>query len=376
MEKPGRLLSLDVFRGITISGMILVNNPGSWDTIYPPLRHAEWNGCTPTDLIYPFFIFIVGVAIPFAIGKRIEQGDDDKKIILQISRRSSILFFLGMLLHSLPFGLIGNNFNVNTVRIPGVLQRIAIVYFVTGILFLKTNYKTLIRVGVILLILYWLAMTLIPVPEIGSANLDPITNLAAWLDRSLIGGHLWQETKFWDPEGILSTIPAIGTSLTGILTGVWLKSDRDKIIKTVWLFVFGCLCTTAGYIWSGWFPINKNLWTSSYVLYTAGIAILFLGVCYWFIDVRNSKWWIKPFQVFGLNAITVYFLSELSWKVMYLIKVKSGSENVSLNSFLFNNLFLKVLDPINASLLWAIIYVFIWLGLMWILYKKQIFIKI
>ena len=376
MEKPGRLLSLDVFRGITISGMILVNNPGSWDTIYPPLRHAEWNGCTPTDLIYPFFIFIVGVAIPFAIGKRIEQGDDDKKIILQISRRSSILFFLGMLLHSLPFGLIGNNFNVNTVRIPGVLQRIAIVYFVTGILFLKTNYKTLIRVGVILLILYWLAMTLIPVPEIGSANLDPITNLAAWLDRSLLGGHLWQETKFWDPEGILSTIPAIGTSLTGILTGVWLKSDRDKIIKTVWLFVFGCLCTTAGYIWSGWFPINKNLWTSSYVLYTAGIAILFLGVCYWFIDVRNSKWWIKPFQVFGLNAITVYFLSELSWKVMYLIKVKSGSENVSLNSFLFNNLFLKVLDPINASLLWAIIYVFIWLGLMWILYKKQIFIKI
>jgi len=376
MEKSERLLSLDVFRGITIAGMILVNNPGTWNTIYPPLRHAEWNGCTPTDLIFPFFLFIVGVAIPFAIGKRIQQGDGDKKIILQISRRSIILFILGMLLHSLPFGLIGDNFNLDTVRIPGVLQRIAIVYFVTGILFLKTKYSTLISVGVVLLILYWLVMVLIPVPEIGYSNLEPATNLAAWLDRSLFGRHLWQETKFWDPEGILSTIPALATSLIGILTGVWLKSSKDKITKTVWLFVFGCLCTAAGYVWSGWFPINKNLWTSSYVLYTGGIALLFLGICYWFIDVRDSNWWIKPFQVYGLNAITVYFLSELSSKILYVIKIPSGPESVSLSTFLFINSFLQFLDPINASLLWAIFNVLIWLGLMWILYNKKIYIKV
>jgi len=219
-------------------------------------------------------------------------------------------------------------------------------------------------------------MTLIPVAGIGYSNLEPATNLAAWLDRTLLGSHLWEGTKLWDPEGILSTIPSISTSIIGVLTGVWLKSDKDKITKTVWLFVIGCLCMAAGYVWNGWFPINKNLWTSSYVLYTGGLALLFLGICYWFIDVRNSKWWIKPFQVYGLNAITVYFLSELSSKIMYIVKVPSGSESVSLKAFLFNNLFLKFLDPINASLLWAIIYVLVWLGLMWILYQRKIFIKV
>jgi predicted acyltransferase len=376
MEKSERLLSLDVFRGITIAGMILVNNPGTWNAIYPPLQHAEWNGCTPTDLIFPFFLFIVGVAIPFSLGKRIEKGDDHKKIIIQITRRGLILFFLGILLHSLPFGMFGSVFDLETVRIPGVLQRIAIVYFITGILFLKTNYKTLIMIGASLLILYWLMMIFIPVPGIGYSNLEPATNLAAWIDRALLGKHIWEGTKLWDPEGILSTIPAISTSIIGILTGVWLKSDKDKITKTVWLFVMGCLCMAAGYVWNGWFPINKNLWTSSYVLYTGGLSLLFLGICYWFIDVRNSKWWIKPFQVYGLNAITVYFLSELTSKMMYLIQVSSGSDSISLKAFLFNNLFLNFLDPINASLLWAIIYVLVWLGIMWILYHKKIFIKV
>ena len=376
MQKSERLLSLDVFRGITIAGMILVNNPGTWDAIYPPLRHAEWNGCTPTDLIFPFFLFIVGVAIPFALGKRIERGDSHKKIIMQITRRSIILFLLGILLHSFPFGLFGTYFSFSTVRIPGVLQRIAIVYFITSILYLKTNYKVLINTGALLLILYWLTMILIPVPGIGKANLEPTTNLSAWIDRTLLGNHIWSESKFWDPEGIFSTIPAITTSIIGILTGLWLKSDKDKIIKAVWLFVIGCLCLAVGYIWSAWFPLNKNLWTSSYVLYTGGLALLFLGICYWFIDVRNSKWWVKPFQVYGINAITVYFLSELTTIILYLIKIQSGSESLSLNTYLFNNFFLKFFEPINASLLWAIIYVLVWLGLMWILYAKRIFIKI
>jgi predicted acyltransferase len=377
MGKSERLLSLDVFRGITIAGMILVNNPGTWDAIYPPLEHSKWNGCTPTDIIFPFFLFIVGVAIPFALDKRIGKGDNNKKIIIQITRRSIILFLLGIFIHSFPFGLFGTEFSLATVRIPGVLQRIAVVYFITSNLYLKTkNYKILIYAGVGILVLYWMIMTLILVPGVGYANLEPTTSFAAWLDRTLLGEHLWQQSKLWDPEGILSTFPAITTAILGILTGVWLKSDKDKITKTVWLFVAGCFCMAIGYIWNGWFPINKNLWTSSYVVYTGGLALLFLGICYWFIDVRNSRWWIKPFQVYGLNAITAYFLSELGSVILYLIKIPTGEGNVPLNSFLFNNLFLKFFTPINASLLWAIIYVIVWLGIAWILYTKKIFIKV
>lgn len=376
MDKSERLLSLDAFRGITIAGMILVNNPGTWSAIYPPLEHAKWNGCTPTDLIFPFFLFIVGVAIPFALGKRIERGEDHKKIILQIIRRSIVLFLLGLIIHTFPFGLLGESFSLSEIRIPGVLQRIAVVYLVSAILFLKTNYKTQIYLGGILFIVYWLMMTLIPVPGIGYANLDPSTNLAAWLDNTLLKRHLWEATKVWDPEGILSTLPAISTSIMGMITGWWLKSGKDKTTKTVWLFVIGCISLVVGYIWNGWFPINKNLWTSSYVLYTGGLALLFLGICYWFIDVRNSRWWIKPFQVYGLNAIAVYFLSEIVTRLMYLITISRNGEGISLSTYLFNNYFLTLFDPINASLIWAIVYVLFWLGVMWIFYAKRIFIKV
>lgn len=371
-----RLLSLDVFRGITIAGMILVNNPGTWSAVYPPLRHAEWHGCTPTDLIFPFFLFIVGVAIPFALGKRIQKGEDHSKIILHIIRRSAILFLLGLILASFPFGLFGHNFDISTLRIPGVLQRIAVVYLVAAILFLKTNLKTQIYIGGTVLLIYWVIMTFIPVPGVGYANLEPTTNFAAWLDSTVLGGHLWSASKVWDPEGILSTFPAVVTSIMGMITGWWLKQDKDKTTKTVWMFIMGSICMTLGYIWNGWFPINKSLWTSSYVLYTGGLALLFLGFCYWFIDVRNSRWWIKPFQVYGLNAIAVFFLSGLVGRLMYYIKISSGGTTTDLQTYLFNNLFLSWLDPINASLAWALVFILVLLGLMWILYAKKIFIKV
>jgi predicted acyltransferase len=370
-QKSERLLSLDVFRGITIAGMILVNNPGSWSNVYPPLQHAKWHGCTPTDLIFPFFLFIVGVAITFSLSKRKEQGSSKKKLILNIFRRGIILFLLGEIMAAFPY------FNLSEIRIPGVLQRIGVVYIISSIIFLYVNKKNIIYISSALLLIYWGLMTLVPVPGVGPANLEPTTNLAAWLDNFLLGGHLWSATKVWDPEGVLSTMPAIVTALLGILTGYWLKSDNDKNIKTVWMFVFANLFLVLGYIWDGWFPLNKSLWTSSYVVYTAGLALHFLAVCYWLIDVKGFKKWVKPFQVYGMNAITVFFLSGLMAKSLYLIKVTdSAGEKISLKGFLFNNFFGSWLDPINASLLWAIFYILFWLGLMWILYSKKIFIKV
>ena len=371
LEKKDRLISLDVFRGITIAGMILVNNPGSWSSIYPPLRHADWNGCTPTDLVFPFFLFIVGVAITLSLSKRKTRGDNKTKLMLNILRRSVILFFLGLLLTAFPY------FDIVNIRIPGVLQRIAIVYFISSFLFLNFNTNVLVYFTAAILIIYWLLMTVIPVPGVGAANLEKTTNLAAWIDNLLLNGHLWRVTKVWDPEGILSTLPAIGSALIGILTGVWLQSKNDSTTKTVWLFVYGTLLMFFGYVWDGWFPLNKGLWTSSYVLYTGGIALLFLALIYWFIDVKNIKWWIKPFQVYGMNAITVFFLSGIVGRILYILKVSNSfGEELSLKTYLYTNIFLSWLSPINASLLWAISYVLIWLGLMWILYAKKIFIKI
>lgn len=370
-SKPERLMSLDVFRGITIAGMILVNNPGTWSAIYPPLRHAKWHGCTPTDLIFPFFLFIVGVAITFSLSKRKERGDDQKKLLLQIFRRSIILFALGLIMAGFPY------FDISAIRIPGVLQRIAVVYFISSFIFLKASYKTIIYLTGSFLLIYWGLMTLIPVPGVGYSNLEPTTNLAAWLDNLILSGHLWSSTKVWDPEGILSTLPAIGTALLGILTGYLLKSDKDQTTKTVWLFVYGTLLMAAGYIWDGWFPMNKSIWTSSYVVYAAGLALNFLAICYWFIDVKGYKKWAIPFQVYGLNAITVFFLSGIIAKSMYIIKVTSAAgEQLTLKTYLFEIFFLSWLDPINASLLWPIMYITIWLGLMWILYAKKIFIKV
>jgi len=372
IEKSARLLSLDVFRGITIAGMVLVNNPGSWSNIYPALEHAKWNGVTPTDLIFPFFLFIVGVAITFSLTKRKERGDNHNKLLLQVFRRSLILFGLGLILQGFPY------YDLSIIRIPGVLQRIAVCYFFASLIFLKADLKTIAYIGAALLLIYWGLMTLIPVPGVGYPNLEPTTNLGAWLDRTIFSeAHLWKSSKVWDPEGLLSTIPAISTALFGVLTGAWLRSSKDDAVKVVWMFIFGNLGMLLGIIWDMWFPINKSIWTSSYVLYTAGMALQFLAFCYWLIDVKNYKWWTKPFVVYGLNAITLFFASGIIGRLFSIIKVTdyAGSE-VSLQAYLYNLLFTPWLSPINASLAWALCYILVWLGLMWILYSRKIFIKV
>jgi len=380
--KSERLISLDVFRGITIMGMVLVNNPGSWGNIYPALEHAAWNGVTPTDYIFPFFVFIVGVAITLSLTKRKERGDDQKKLMLQIFRRAGMIFLIGLILHGFPY------YNLSTIRIPGVLQRIAIVYFFTSFIFLKTNVKTQAYITGGLLLFYWALLALVPVPGYGISNLSVSVlkdaagntfapNLVGWLDYQLLPGHLWKVTKVWDPEGILSTIPAISTALCGVLLGAWLRTNNDRTTKVVWMFIFGNLGLVAAAIFDMWFPINKSLWTSSYVLFNAGMALHFFALCYWFIDIKGVTWWTKPFVVYGVNAITVFFLSGIVARSMGLIKVlNAAGESVSLQSFLYQKYFLSWLAPLHASLAWAITFVLVMLGLMWILYAKKIFIKV
>jgi predicted acyltransferase len=372
VQKPERLLSLDVFRGITIAGMILVNNPGDWSHAYPALKHSAWNGITPTDWIFPFFLFMVGVSVAFSLSKRKERGDNQTKLLLQVFRRTVILFILGLISYGFP------HFDLATQRIPGVLQRIAVCYFIASLIFLKANVKTISYTAGALLLIYWGLMTLIPVPGVGYPNLQPTTNLAAWLDRTIIGvNHLWQGTKVWDPEGILSTVPSISSALFGVLAGCWLKSKTDNAVKVVWMFVFGNFALLIAAVWDIWFPINKGIWTSSFVMFTSGMALLFLGMCYWLIDVKGYKWWTKPFVVYGTNAITVYFLSEIGAILLDLIKVTNpAGKQISLGSSLYNSLFTWWLSPSNASLAWSMLYVLFWLGIVWILYSKKIFIKV
>ena len=378
-----RLISLDVFRGITIAGMILVNDPGDWGNVYPALLHAKWNGCTPTDLIFPFFLFIVGVSITLSLTKRKERGDNQSKLVLQILKRSFLIFFIGLILNGFPY------FNLSTLRIPGVLQRIAVVYLIASLMFLKTNWKTQSIIAVVLLFSYWAIIALVPVPDFGKPDLSvpvvlvPTTNqfispnITGWLDNLLLGGHLWGQTKVWDPEGILSTIPAVSTCIFGMLLGEYLRTGSDKTQKTVWIFVFGNTGIAVGIIWDMFFPLNKNLWTSSYVVYTAGFALVLFAMCFWFIDVKGYKRWAKPFVVYGTNAIAVYFLSEIFAILLYVVQwTNSTGQTISLGSFLYQTFFTPFLSPINASLAWAIVYVMFWCCIMWIFYIKKIFIKV
>jgi predicted acyltransferase len=377
-DSPARLLSLDFFRGATVAAMILVNNPGDWGNIYPPLEHASWNGCTPTDLIFPFFLFIVGVSIAYAMGSKKSDPATHRKTIFKALKRGLILFGLGLFLSLYPAVFSNPIEAFQHVRIPGVLQRIAVVFFVSAIIFLKSSEKNIFKVLIGLLAIYWVLMTFVPVPGVGYANLEKETNLGAWLDRSILSeAHLWKAAKTWDPEGILSTIPAIATGLFGVLVGVYLKrKDIEPATKIAWLFCVGFAAAILGLIWDLQFPINKSLWTSSFVLYTGGLATLVLSFCYWIIDIQKYNRFTRPFVVYGVNAITVFFLSGLIPRTlnMFSVKVADGSE-IGLQAWLYSG-FTACFSPINASLAWAIVFVLFWLIILWVMYLKKIIIKV
>ena len=366
-----RLVSLDVFRGLTIAGMILVNNPGTWNAIYPALKHAEWHGWTPTDFIFPFFLFIVGVSMTFSFKRRLEKGHDKNKLFFHVIKRSLILFALGMFLHLFPY------FNFSTVRIPGVLQRIAVVYLFASVIYLYLNKRWQIIISLLFLFGYWAVMALVPVPGYGANNLTPNGNLAAYIDNLLLKGHLWAQSKTWDPEGILSTFPAVVTAMIGVFSGLWLQSEKGSYEKVTGMFVVGNLMVVIGVIWNMWFPINKYIWTSSYVIFMGGMALNFLAFCYYVIEIKNIRWWTKPFMVFGTNAIASFFLSSLFSKILTLIKATDfDGKDIALKSYIFNHFFAPYFSLINASLVFALVYVLFWYIIMSILYKKSIFIKV
>ncbi|MEP6902987.1 MAG: heparan-alpha-glucosaminide N-acetyltransferase domain-containing protein [Actinomycetota bacterium] len=375
-----RLVSLDVFRGITIAGMVLVNNPGTWDAIYPPLEHAEWHGLTPTDLVFPFFLFIVGVSISLALGKRTQEGIT-RDVYLKIFRRSILIFLIGTFLHLFPYFGFDNfpAFDLSNWRIPGVLQRIAVCYLFASLIFLHTNWKQLTIISIILLIFYWLLMTIVPVPDCAVTTIDDkACNLAAYVDRTVFGlNHIWKQAKVYDPEGLLSTIPAVVTTLAGVLTGLWLKTKRSDLEKVSSLFFFGIVLLVAGWIWNPFFPFNKALWTSSYVVFTAGLALCFLGFCYWLIDIKGYRAWAKPFVIFGANAMALFVGSGLMERIMGIIKVTGAEgEQTNLQDWIYTTVFARLADPQTSSLMFAICFILVWLFLMWLLYRKRIYIKV
>ena len=348
--------------------MVLVNNPGTWSAIYTPLRHAAWHGWTPTDMVFPFFVFIVGVAIPIALGPRLERSGQPGALG-RVVRRSAIIFGLGLLLQALP------SFDWATLRIPGVLQRIALCYLAAGVLFLLTSWRTQALVTTGLLLGYWAIMMLVPVPGYGAGDLSQAGNLAAYVDRAILGqAHMWRVSRVYDPEGILSTLPAIATALLGVLTGQWLRRQPTTTATAARLALAGVLGAVVGQIWGVWFPVNKSLWTSSYVVLMVGLALITLGLCYWLIEVQGCRRWATPFVAFGVNALALYFLS--SAVAQMLVTIRAGLENASLKSLLFNRLFAPWVSPINASLAYACAYLLLWWGLMWILYRQRIVLRV
>ncbi len=374
-----RLVSLDVFRGLTVAGMLLVNNPGSWNAIYPPLEHAAWHGWTPTDLIFPFFLFIVGITTHLSLSARRERGDDERALLTQILRRTVLIVLAGYLLAMFPYYPLTR---ITGVRIPGVLQRIGVAYGVSALLTFRTTLRQQVLIVVGLLYGYWFAITLLPVPGAGGgigATLldDPSRTLGAWLDRTVLGGHLWVGSKTWDPEGILSTVPAVGTAMLGVIAGRWLSSSRPLSERLAALFAAGAIGMMTGLMWHWSLPINKGLWTSSYVVFTAGMACVTLATISWVIDVMGVTWWTRPLVIYGMNPLVAFVGSGMMARTIYTLwKVEYGGQVVPVEAAIYQSVFASWLEPRNASLAFAVCFVLTWYGILWVLWRRKIFLKV
>ncbi len=361
-----RLVSLDAFRGATIALMVLVNTPGDGAHVYAPLEHAEWHGWTVTDVVFPSFLWIVGVALVFSLGKRLSAGVSRNRIFAQAARRAAILYVLGLIVYLFP------RFDFSTMRVLGVLQRIAICYLIAVAIYLTSGVRGQVLWIAGLLGSYWLLMAVVPVPGYGAGRLDVEGNFAHWVDAQVLGRHNYAHTRTWDPEGIVSTLPAIATALFGILAGRILQLRRELAERTAWMFFAGNLLIAAGLVCNTWLPINKKLWTSSFSLFMAGLDFVLLAGFVWMVDGRGYRRWTRPFVILGMNAIAVYMASEIGDTLLSTIPAGSST----LREGIYQHVFAPLASPVNASLLYAICYVLAMLGIAWGLYRRGWFIRV
>ena len=364
LQQNKRLISLDALRGFTIAAMIVVNYPGSEESVYFTLRHTEWNGLSFTDQVAPYFLFFVGASIAFAYSKRLSEGASKPDLYRKIFFRALKIYAVGMFLNMMP------DFNFHTIRWTGTLQRIAVVFLISAIIYLNTNWKQQACIAVVLLISYWLALTCIPMPGIGKVMLEPGVNIVALVDNKLLPGVMWRGT--WDPESILTTATSVVTCITGMLAGKLMLCEKRPEEKVNYLVTAGVFSAIAGYFWGLAFPVNENLWTSSFVLVTSGFAALLFGVFYFLVDIKGKTWGTKPGIIFGANAITIYFLADV-WALIFYITKFGGS---SLNEKFVQGLSNAGMDARLASLLYALLFVVINFIPAWLLYRKKIFIKL
>lgn len=385
-----RLVSLDVYRGLTVAGMILVTDPGTYSAVYWPLRHAEWNGATPTDMIFPSFLFIVGAAIPLSVAARMKRGSNRARLTGHVVLRSVMLFVIGLIVNGFP------DYDLHTLRIPGILQRIALCYLCGGVIYLwfHDDVRTQARhragnwiiAGLMgfILVAYWLALKLVPVPGFGAGRLDSLGNLPAFIDRSILGTrHLWVYGLTpgygvtYDPEGLLSTLPAVATLLIGLLAGGWMRAKRSERQKAIGLGAAGLILLLVGWLLHPLLPINKKIWTSTFALFSSGVSLLAFSLCYAILDIRRWRRWATPALIFGTNAIFAFTLSSVITILSDRIHLRDGSgAGLSLHRWGYQYGFASWLQPVHASLAYAIAIVLLNMAIVGLLYRQRIFLRV
>jgi len=371
---PSRLQSLDVMRGITVAVMILVNTSGDGSHTYPILAHSHWNGCTLADIVFPCFLFMVGVSSVLSLSGRLRRGVPRAILIRQALQRTAIIFGLGLVINGFP------TFPLHTLRIFGVLQRIAICYLAATLLFLWSRTRTLALLFLAILVGYWILLRWVRVPGMGIPGstipfLDPHANLPAWLDRHLLPARHLYHQGFYDPEGLLSTIPSIASTLLGTLTGIWIRRKEPTSTTARAILVAGIVCLAVGLLWSNWFPLNKRLWTSSFVLWTGGISLVALSILIWLVDLGGkASRVVYPAIVFGTNALAAYIFSELLAALLGTLRLPGST--TSLQRWFYHPLAAVIPNPSVAALVYAILFVGVCFLPVLILYRKQIFLKV
>jgi predicted acyltransferase len=376
---PARLTSLDAFRGFTIVAMVLVNNPGDWSNLYGPLEHAKWNGWTFTDCIFPFFLFIGGVAMALSLGRLAAAGADRPRLLAKLAKRAALIFLIGFLLNLIPY------FHFDRVRIPGVLQRIAVCTVLAAPIVVYCGWRLQLAIIASCLALYSALMLYVPVPGIGAGVLEPGQDFGAWVDRSLLGPHLWVQSKTWDPEGLVSTLPALCNQLFGVLAGRWLAAQVNRTEQTVWMLLAGLACCWLGTVLdSVLMPINKSLWTPSFCLLTTGWALVTFSAFYWLLDANphavvraRAGVWAKPFVIYGMNALFVFAFSGFAAKMLGYVKFAQPDGSLrALGRVVYTPIAALPIGAVNTSLLHALLFDAVMFLLAWIMWRNKWFVKV